>query len=137
MKKWIIFLSIVCSFLITVIILQSEYLHNLVEYIAKIKKFAFNDEFEKKLIDATIKEQLPTIIKSSISLFLLVILLASNIFLLISIAMRKITPLSISENLAAWKEHINEKKAIHKQRKLEKAQAKVKQLQNEIQKDDD
>lgn len=132
MKKWIVFLSVSCALLIAVIVLQSEHLHNVIKGVMQIKAMHLSPDVEKSIMET----QIVTIIKSSIAIFFLVVLFGANLFLLVSIALRKITPLSVSENLAAWKEKHAEKKAERKQRQLEKAQAKVEQLKSEIQKDD-
>lgn len=80
---------------------------------------------------------IPQIIEITISLLLLLAVFGFSIVFLVTLAMRKIAPLSISENLAIWKAHRVEKKTLRKQHKLEKAQAQVEQLKGELQKDDD
>ncbi len=137
MKKWIVFLSISCALIVAIIIFQSDYLLNLIQSVNSIKNLNLPPEITNSMIDNIISQQLSSIVKSAIALFLLVAFLILHIFLLITIAMRKVTPLSVKENLAAWKAHSVEKKTIRKQRKLEKAQAKVAQLQDEMQKDDE
>lgn len=121
MKKWIIFLSVSCAICIIVFAPMFKIAIHDIRCIALIKKWkdSNNDlsSFQKELA-----------LTGTLSILMFVHFVFSA-FMLITIVLRKIQPLSISENLAAWKEH-------HQQRKLEKAQAKVAQLQEELKKDD-
>lgn len=136
MKKWIIFLSISCALLLFIFAVQCEDIRRILSTWKQLHNEAhmtYADIFEFYYENGFLSYWICTAIATLFNLLLII----AHFFLLITIAMRKITPMSVKENLAAWKAHSDEKKALRKQRKLEKAQAKVTQLQNDIQKDDE
>lgn len=134
MKKWIVFLSISCAICIIILSFFFSHLHDsIMQY--NTYKDVFSD-IETENAREILSDQSKDIAITSILSFLVLALFVSNAFLLITISLRKITPLSISENLAAWKKHRSTRKAEKQQQKLEKAQAKVEQLQQEIKKDE-
>lgn len=135
MKKWIIFLSVSCAICIIVLGFFFKFLHNSIHSYTVYKNvFA---EYETENAHEMLIEQGKEIALISVLSFLMLALLSFNGFMLISIALKRVTPLSIKENLASWKEHRAQKQTERKQAKLEKARAKVEQLQEELQKDDE
>lgn len=128
MKKWIIFLSVSCAICLVVFSFMLKFTIDNIQRIVNLKKaYALMNWGSVKKED--INDFVKNIALFASLAFLLLSHLVFSAVMLISIAMRKITPLSLSENLAAWKEH-------RQQRKLEKAQAKVAQLQDELKKDE-
>jgi len=131
MKKWVVFFSVTCAICVIIIAFQIERFRELYTYY----KHWIKPEFESTIVPGhynkfLLENSIYPMIKTSISIFLLSCLFIFSAVMLISVILHKIQPFSVRQNLSQWK-------ATRKQRKLEKAQAKVAQLQNDIQKDDE
>lgn len=127
MKKWIVFLSVTCAICVVLLGFVVQYL------ISDTNTYKYLTELS--LSNNSSKYYLTNIIKFSIMLFLLLSLLAFNVYMLINVALGKIATIDLKANMEKFKENRTQQKATRQQRKLEKAQAKVEKLKEDIEKD--